>query len=397
MNFMMPMKNSWKLKKILLLTMINLEPEGRLHLANGLNLLNHPDVPVYVPITQDRSPMTEDMLEKHAEYLASIPGEDRVKAQLDTLSSDMQAFKAANPGCCLEDFVRWHSPRDYIEEEDGTGHLSDRMSMSDNVWKTTWNNAKPIAVAHQSSLFNETKEAEQIFYMFSYIKISELFKLVMPVALVTCISRLLEESEECYSLIKHDMKNLISHVIRYTQRQHMDDCLETLNLLRKVESTITEYKSLRSKFELREEDINEDDSDEETSPEFVADGSTLKTFVIDLMSGNAPAQAFSNASPEMVTAPVTILGAPNSPLAMSIRRLLHNDSRMELDAAEHDAGINDSAELKFPPITRKHYVIRCVSSREKGSPRAMPQRMAAFIDGDDFRVCQSLTTDLTFS
>eukprot|EP00965_Chrysotila_dentata_P097889 3236338-Pleurochrysis_carterae.AAC.1 len=25
-----------------------------------------------------------------------------------------QAFKAANPGCVLEDFVRWHSPRDWI-------------------------------------------------------------------------------------------------------------------------------------------------------------------------------------------------------------------------------------------------------------------------------------------
>jgi hypothetical protein len=27
----------------------------------------------------------------------------------------MSAFKAANPGCVLEDFVRWHSPRDWIE------------------------------------------------------------------------------------------------------------------------------------------------------------------------------------------------------------------------------------------------------------------------------------------
>ena len=25
----------------------------------------------------------------------------------------MESFKAANPGCVLADFVRWHSPRDW--------------------------------------------------------------------------------------------------------------------------------------------------------------------------------------------------------------------------------------------------------------------------------------------
>jgi hypothetical protein len=29
----------------------------------------------------------------------------------------MEAFKAANPGCTLPDFVRWHSPRDWVVGE----------------------------------------------------------------------------------------------------------------------------------------------------------------------------------------------------------------------------------------------------------------------------------------
>ena len=41
----------------------------------------------------------------------------RVKMQSDLLISDMSAFKAANPGSCLADFVRWHSPRDWIEDD----------------------------------------------------------------------------------------------------------------------------------------------------------------------------------------------------------------------------------------------------------------------------------------
>ena len=27
-----------------------------------------------------------------------------------------QSFKAANPGCTLADFVRWHSPKDWVED-----------------------------------------------------------------------------------------------------------------------------------------------------------------------------------------------------------------------------------------------------------------------------------------
>ena len=73
--------------------------------------------------------------------------------QSSQLKSDMQAFKAANPGCALEDFVRWHSPRDWItdqtDETDETdpasaadpnapGRLSDRFGVADNLWSVLW-------------------------------------------------------------------------------------------------------------------------------------------------------------------------------------------------------------------------------------------------------------------
>ena len=44
------------------------------------------------------------------------------------LASDMAAFKAANPKGGLEDFVRWHSPKDWITDaESGHGHISNRI------------------------------------------------------------------------------------------------------------------------------------------------------------------------------------------------------------------------------------------------------------------------------
>ena len=43
----------------------------------------------------------------------------RAKMQSASLLSDMESFKAANPGAILADFVRWHSPRDWEESIDG--------------------------------------------------------------------------------------------------------------------------------------------------------------------------------------------------------------------------------------------------------------------------------------
>ena len=40
----------------------------------------------------------------------------------------MAAFKAANPGACFEDLVRWLSPRDWIAGGPEGGSLSPRMA-----------------------------------------------------------------------------------------------------------------------------------------------------------------------------------------------------------------------------------------------------------------------------
>ncbi len=54
----------------------------------------------------------------------------RLRLQGDVLASDMAAFKAANSGGCLADFVRWHSPKDWLSDSPSglPGRLSPRMS-----------------------------------------------------------------------------------------------------------------------------------------------------------------------------------------------------------------------------------------------------------------------------
>ncbi|KAJ1649832.1 hypothetical protein IWQ61_009201 [Dispira simplex] len=77
--------------------------------------------PLWVPETQETPLMTEDMI--HAQEFLFVElgtSEEAALVRAKTLSallfSDMQAFKAANPGCILEDFVRWYSPRDWVDD-----------------------------------------------------------------------------------------------------------------------------------------------------------------------------------------------------------------------------------------------------------------------------------------
>jgi Rab3 GTPase-activating protein catalytic subunit len=76
----------------------NVVPEGRLKKFDNLTLLNKPSESIYVPLTQESTPMTEDMLEQHASVLVNLGSSDdaallRAKIQSASLLSDMQSFK----------------------------------------------------------------------------------------------------------------------------------------------------------------------------------------------------------------------------------------------------------------------------------------------------------------
>lgn len=101
---------------------------------------------LYLPVTQDPVPKTEDQLEEDAQVMMQLgtdkyASEMRARMMSASLLSDMESFKvrimhwsliyftryihfhyddktqAANPGAVLEDFIRWYSPRDWIDDE----------------------------------------------------------------------------------------------------------------------------------------------------------------------------------------------------------------------------------------------------------------------------------------
>src|SRR5690606_31102389 len=140
--------------------------EGALKRIPGVYLLKTKK-PMYIPITQELPPMTEDMISQQQEVFANLgtskeASQIRARMQSATLLSDMQSFKAANPDSVLEDFLKWYSPKDVNEDTS----MSERMQSNDNLWKKTWEEAKPIPAHKQRKLFNPIREAELVLHYF---------------------------------------------------------------------------------------------------------------------------------------------------------------------------------------------------------------------------------------
>ncbi len=152
-----------------------------------ITLLDHPEVNIKVPITQTIPP---DILETGLGH-----GEPRVNLYKSMLVSDMQAFKAANDGCRFEDFIRWYSPRDWIESDNG-GSLSQRME-GDSAWTHAWKTAEPIPVASQNTLFDPSEESIKILEQLESI---EPFDLVsqMSISLFSAACHILKNSESLH-------------------------------------------------------------------------------------------------------------------------------------------------------------------------------------------------------
>ena len=83
--------------------------------------------------------MTEDMRRSARRRLRAFGGRpprgraERQRAQSDSLVSDMSAFKAANPSAAFEDFVRWHSPKDWIDGDDARSAATTDGGQTENV------------------------------------------------------------------------------------------------------------------------------------------------------------------------------------------------------------------------------------------------------------------------
>uniref|UniRef100_A0A7N6AA81 Rab3 GTPase-activating protein catalytic subunit n=1 Tax=Anabas testudineus TaxID=64144 RepID=A0A7N6AA81_ANATE len=335
--------------------------EGRLHPYNNMTLLNSSE-PLYVPITQEPAPMTEDLLEEQSEVLAklgtSAEGSHlRARMQSACLLSDMESFKAANPGCVLEDFVRWYSPRDYVEEEvvhkkDNTvlkGKLSARMMIPGNMWVEAWQTARVTPARRQRRLFDDTKEAEKVLHYLTMQKPADLTCHLLPCIIHSTILKLKEEGELPFIFVEH--------------------LLDFINQLIAMETVITQARSLKAKFSISESE-KRDDTDE------------LKKFVTSLLE-----------DPE-----VEVIGAGQGSTGRIIYRLFINAQKEKLPLEEETSsrtriivGVPD-----FPSPAGREILLRARVPRPAPYSKPLPQRLFCVLMREEFRLAGAFSSDTSF-
>ncbi|KAI9233014.1 MAG: Rab3 GTPase-activating protein catalytic subunit-domain-containing protein [Podila humilis] len=159
----------------------DMKSEGGLRPLKDLKLLDT-GAPLMIPKLQEPGYMTEDMIQQQEELFETLGTSSdgakmRAKMQSTQLISDMEAFKAANPGCVLGDFIRWHSPKDWVEDK---CQMSARMADAGNYWQELWANSKRIPVSRQTPLFNHNQEAAKVLFFMDGLSGDQLFLQFLP-------------------------------------------------------------------------------------------------------------------------------------------------------------------------------------------------------------------------
>uniref|UniRef100_A0A0R3RTV4 Rab3 GTPase-activating protein catalytic subunit n=1 Tax=Elaeophora elaphi TaxID=1147741 RepID=A0A0R3RTV4_9BILA len=367
------------------------EAEGRLKPCGTLRLLQFPNRPIYEPVTQSRVPITEDMLKRHTEYLASLKDpEERVKAQLEPLFSDMEAFKAANPGCCFEDFVRWHSPRDFIINDENTneGHLSSRMTGEDNTWQQTWNQARPKPVCRQKMLFDDLKAANKIISDFENLTVSELIFYILPVLFKCASIQLVDESKLYFTLIGDKLLSLCKKISDCTRSSDLEDYLDAVKDLTQIEGMVACCNVLYTQIvSATDKKLTEDEKCE------------IRQFVMLLVrSDEQNCESIANGGKAGAGYRVPIVRGLYGPVGSALKNLFFGSSiKNSLNRTEKRTLEQILTGDENTPYRRRQYIMRCGARRPTLGSRTLPQRLYTAISKEEYRICLALSSDTVLS
>ncbi|CAN6469767.1 unnamed protein product [Victoria cruziana] len=213
---------------------------------------------MHAPITQDPPLMTEDM---HEERLRAVEAFSTTElksfsAQLekDTLSSDMSAFKAANPDAVFEDFIRWHSPGDWESEVNDAasyekidespksewppkGKLSERMSEYGNSWHQMWNDVPALAASEQKPILDPNREGEKVLHYMETLRPHQLLEQMVCTAFRASVDILSQTSFGDMNQMKIRIEQLyrtIGSALKSLKAIHEDDRDDLINDLMRL-------------------------------------------------------------------------------------------------------------------------------------------------------------------
>ncbi|TKY56514.1 Rab3 GTPase-activating protein catalytic subunit [Spatholobus suberectus] len=195
---------------------------------------------MHAPYTQEAPLMTEDM---HEECLQNFSAQ----VERDTLASDMSAFKAANPDAVFEDFIRWHSPGDWVEDDlevemskdnwPPRGRLSKRMCENGNLWRNIWNSTPALPVSEQKPLLDPNREGEKVLHYLETLQPHQLLEQMVCTAFGAAADTLIQTSYGELKQMETMMQQLyltMAPALRPLQVNRLSADSETIEDLRRL-------------------------------------------------------------------------------------------------------------------------------------------------------------------
>nr|XP_029715261.1 rab3 GTPase-activating protein catalytic subunit-like isoform X1 [Aedes albopictus] len=374
------------------------QPVGRLSKL-GKMLLVDSDEPLYIPITQEPVPKTEDQLEDDAEVMLKLgPGSELCTQMMSaSLLSDMESFKAANPAGKLEDFIRWYSPRDWIEEDTDErdpfgrkGHLSSRMMIPGNTWQTVWDDARPVPARRQRRLFDDAKEAEKVLHYFDSRSLGQIAQLTMAALFHSALRTLKDEAGTDSEIIpsfgenfekvtstccKLSRENWISSAPtpRGTSVKKFESLLSDITQL---ENVIIQVRSLRKKLFPPRED--------EAEP--ALDKTTVEKAMLSQLLKALEAEQDDGAKS---TISKRVLGM------FTEAKMAANEQANEQTVALVSFMLADGAYFTLPDPVEKQFTLR-LGGKTINKGMGSPQFMRAILTHNEFRLCGAFSQNTTF-
>lgn len=221
---------------------------GSARILESMKLINSCQK-MHVPHTQEAPPMTEDMHEERLRAVEVLGDAFSFAGQLerDILSSDMSAFKAANPDAVFEDFIRWHSPSDWENDESDIrfqngknekysdwpphGKLSQRMSEQNNSWRRIWNDSPALPASEQKPLFDPIREGEKTLHYLETLRPHQLLEQMVVTAFRASADTLNQTTFGNFKLMKTKIDQLyqtLASTLRWSQGGHQHELIELI-------------------------------------------------------------------------------------------------------------------------------------------------------------------------
>ncbi|CAA6654711.1 unnamed protein product [Spirodela intermedia] len=215
-------------------------------------------------VDKDPPIMTEDMHEERLQAVEAFGDEFSFSALLEReiLSSDMSAFKAANPDAVFEDFIRWHSPgigKSVRMKGDWPprGRLSARMSDHGNSWRKIWDESPSLPASEQKPLLDPIREGEKILHYLETLRPCMLVEQMISSAFKASLDTLSQTSygdlkqmklkiEQLYKTISTSLKPLRGNIVA-DRAELIGDLVRLCAVFEHVEKLLIFAASIRHK------------------------------------------------------------------------------------------------------------------------------------------------------